>query len=379
MNSNRKTSALLPDTYFACAERDSDAAIMDVHRLLGNDKHLQVLIDAVPLMVMILNTKRQIVAVNRQTLDIYRMNIKDVLGKRPGEIIGCIHSVDGPNGCGTSKSCRACGAVNTIVQSMAENRPASEECRILLQSGQALDWKITATPMVLAGQSLQCLMIEDISHQKRRQVLERTFFHDILNTIGGIVGFSRVMAEENEPSEELQEIILMADELLEEVQSQRELVLAENGELNLNFEAIDLRTFLTHMASRYRNHPVTGGRGICVNIPEDRTIVTDGRLLRRVMGNMIKNALEASKEADTVSIFTRLEADQTIISVQNAEVIPEDIRLQIFKRSFSTKEGLGRGIGTYSMKLLGEQYLGGHVSFSSEEQDGTTFWISLPH
>jgi signal transduction histidine kinase len=57
--------------------------------------------------------------------------------------------------------------------------------------------------------------------------------------------------------------------------------------------------------------------------------------------------------------------------------MPKEVQMQIFQRSFSTK-GKGRGIGTYSIKLLTETYLGGKVSFRSEERHGTTFRIDLP-
>jgi sensor histidine kinase regulating citrate/malate metabolism len=50
--------------------------------------------------------------------------------------------------------------------------------------------------------------------------------------------------------------------------------------------------------------------------------------------------------------------------------------MQLFQRSFSTK-GNGRGIGTYSIKLLTENYLKGKVSFFSNEEEGTVFSIEL--
>jgi signal transduction histidine kinase len=56
----------------------------------------------------------------------------------------------------------------------------------------------------------------------------------------------------------------------------------------------------------------------------------------------------------------------------------EEVQLQIFQRSFSTKASSGRGIGTHSMKLLGERYLGGRVEFTSRDGEGTTFRITLP-
>ncbi|MCP4426270.1 MAG: ATP-binding protein, partial [Chloroflexi bacterium] len=52
--------------------------------------------------------------------------------------------------------------------------------------------------------------------------------------------------------------------------------------------------------------------------------------------------------------------------------MPRDVQLQVFQRSFSTK-GSGRGLGTYSMKLLSERYLDGRVSFQSSLAEGTIF------
>jgi signal transduction histidine kinase len=63
--------------------------------------------------------------------------------------------------------------------------------------------------------------------------------------------------------------------------------------------------------------------------------------------------------------------------VHNPACIPRDAQLQIFNRSFSTK-GSGRGLGTYSVKLLAERFLNGKARFQSTPLDGTTFFVSLP-
>ncbi|MGO9255131.1 MAG: hypothetical protein ACLQU1_02335 [Bryobacteraceae bacterium] len=57
--------------------------------------------------------------------------------------------------------------------------------------------------------------------------------------------------------------------------------------------------------------------------------------------------------------------------------MPAKVRLQVFQRSFSTK-GMGRGLGTYSIKFLTERYLQGQVSFGSVEGEGTTFMACYP-
>jgi hypothetical protein len=47
------------------------------------------------------------------------------------------------------------------------------------------------------------------------------------------------------------------------------------------------------------------------------------------------------------------------------------------QRYFTTKKEQGRGLGTYGMKLIGERYLRGKVSFETSSA-GTVFTFSLP-
>jgi signal transduction histidine kinase len=111
--------------------------------------------------------------------------------------------------------------------------------------------------------------------------------------------------------------------------------------------------------------------------PASIPLCADPVLMRRVLLNMLKNALEASKEGEVVSISLSRSDSGIGISVHNPGFIPEEAQLQVFQRSFSTK-GRGRGIGTYSMKTLTEEYLGGRISFTSSEREGTTFLVELP-
>jgi sensor histidine kinase regulating citrate/malate metabolism len=99
-------------------------------------------------------------------------------------------------------------------------------------------------------------------------------------------------------------------------------------------------------------------------------IITDRTLLRRVLSNMIKNAIEASSPSEMVSIRCIQKKSSAVFSVHNAGFIPPSTQLQISQRFFSTK-GKGREIGTYSMKLFGEKYLKakfGSLPLRTEEQ-----------
>ena len=105
--------------------------------------------------------------------------------------------------------------------------------------------------------------------------------------------------------------------------------------------------------------------------------VCDELLLSRILGNMLKNALESSVQNSRIKIGCILLDNKIRFFVNNAGYIPQDIQNQIFQRSFSTK-GKGRGLGTYSMKLLTERYLKGKVFFISSEKEGTTFYAEFP-
>ena len=102
-----------------------------------------------------------------------------------------------------------------------------------------------------------------------------------------------------------------------------------------------------------------------------------GTPLRRVIGNLIKNALEASEKGQTVTLGCTAVDTGVEFWVNNAGSMPRPVQLQMFQRSFSTK-GAGRGLGTYSVKLLTGKYLKGKVSFTTSPDAGTTFRVSYP-
>ena len=104
---------------------------------------------------------------------------------------------------------------------------------------------------------------------------------------------------------------------------------------------------------------------------------SDETILAHVLNSMVKNAFEASLRGMEIALGCYAEEQAVVFRVRNSTVMTEDVQSQVFQRSFSTR-GSGRGLGTYSMRLLTEQYLGGKVGFSSAEGAGTTFYVRLP-
>ena len=368
-------------THFALPER-ADSKTLEIQiEQFKTETFLNIIADAVPSMLVILNKERQIVYANKTFLkNIKADDFLSILGTRPGEALKCVHAGNAPGGCGTSKSCRYCGTVNAIMEAQ-KNKHCVMECRISTENNASLDLEIKTTPMIRNGESFTIFAVKDISDEKRREALERIFFHDVLNSAGGISGLSSILLEEKNP-EALAEILPMihrtADNLVEEIKSQQQLYKAEQGDLEVNHKKLNSLHILNETAQTYIAHEVSTNKKIVVdkNSPEI-VFNSDPVLLRRILGNMIKNALEASTEGSEVILSCKQEADFIRFLIHNSIYMPKEVQLQMFQRSFSTK-GAGRGIGTYSMKLLGEKYLAGKVDFFSSENDGTTFFVEIP-
>lgn len=221
--------------------------------------------------------------------------------------------------------------------------------------------------------------VEDISQPKRMAVLQRVFFHDVLNTAGCILGYADYLAKEHEAVNEVSELLThLSEQLVEEINAQRDFVLAEAGDLALQVDMVVTKQVLDGLRKQYLKSPVAAERKIELGEVWSGIIWTDRRLLLRILGNVLKNALEATSPSQTVTMECSEQGADVVFAGHNSGVIHEEVQLQMFQRSFSTKGQTGRGIGTYSMKLLGERYLGGRVGFVSRLPEGTTFPLSVP-
>lgn len=369
-------------THFAPPQRDTLEEICRKAEIIQREPLLASALEAMPSMVAVLNSNRQIVATNQTLLKAFKASQAEVVQQRPGEAVGCIHANEGPAGCGTSIHCMTCGAVDAIWESQKEHGQVVRECHILAETPSgvgALDLSVTATAFDVQGEPFTLVAIEDISTRKRVAVLQRSFFHDVLNTAGCIHGYADYLASENSSDAEVRNRLLeLSGQLIEDIQSQRDLWHAEAGTLKTQPVPLNTARIVDDLRHQYLRHTVSAERSIRIAEASEATIVADKSLLMRVLGNMLKNALEATSPGNAVSLASSDHGDTVTFAVNNPEVMPREVQLQVFQRSFSTKQQAGRGIGTYSMKLFGEGYLGGKVDFTSCQNEGTTFRLTLP-
>jgi signal transduction histidine kinase len=305
--------------------------------------------------------------------------IMDPVGKRTGELYGCKHQKDAKGGCGTTEACRRCKSAEAIWEALKWNE-SLKDCRILSRkSGEDLDLRVQVHPFRCREEQFLLMSMMDISSEKRREVLEKIFFHDILNTAGGVQGLIALMMD-CEPVEAKSYVPAAAkasDRVVDQILSQRDLAAAERGDLQPMLSIVKTAELLAEIAVLFSSHDVARYKSIVIAADsQDLKLNTDRTLLSRVIGNLVKNALEAESHGAAITISCRKTERGVIFAVHNPGQMPDDSQLQVFQRSFSTK-GAGRGLGTYSIRLLTEKYLKGKVSFSTGP-GGTEFSVEYP-
>jgi signal transduction histidine kinase len=357
------------------ARRASAAEIERQAALVGASPIVAALLDAVDAVLLVLNDRRQVVAWNGPRRD------APALGLRPGELLGCANA-SGPGGCGTDPACASCGALGAILGCERTVRPLGADCLIPTAEGPSRELDVRATPVQLEGERFTVVTLRDVTAERRREALEQIFFHDILNTASAVRGWAwhvgRGGSDLNKAGERID---ALSRQLEREIRDHQAFVLAEQGTLVACPETVRAQELLDEISAMFSQHVVTRARTLqtALGAPE-LTLETDRALLGRVLVNMVRNALEATAPGGSVLLRSDREPGDGAsvrFSVHNAGAMPADVQSRVFQRSFSTK-GPGRGLGTYGMKLLGERYLRGAVSFTSCPTAGTTFAIRLP-
>jgi hypothetical protein len=370
------------ETYFAPADRASAQALRAQVVQVVEHPVIEAVLESFCGHVLVLNRQRQILAASPEFKEaLTACGIEDFVGLRPGEALGCEHAEEGPAGCGTSLACQHCGAALAILLAQCCLGPVYEECWISMRrknKRESIEFRAKATPITLTGLDLVVLALHDISDQKRRGALEQSFLHDARNLLSGIVTWTDVL-QQDRPDEGTTSLRTLALQLRELLSGHSVLAQAEKGELAVSNGSIDLSALARMLNQSFSHHPSGEGKTFVVHFPgAAAALISDQNILMRILSNMVTNALEASAVGATVEVRYELLGGHPTFSVHNSGAIPEHVAPRIFQRSFSTKTEPGHGLGTYGMRLLAEQYLGGHVSFTSSRDEGTTFSLVLP-
>lgn len=212
--------------------------------------------------------------------------------------------------------------------------------------------------------------------------------HDMRAPLSSIKAYSGVLSQGNLSKE--QQIRLAnifarnQDSLLEIVDNILEIEQLQSGmPIELNYSEFDI-AYLTVLVSENVSAQA-GEKSIIVQYdpdPPELMIMADREKVKRVMTNLVSNAVKYTAENGTISVSCIVENGCALFSVTDTGYgIPTHELPHIFDR-FRRLDGhrhmaVGTGLGLSIVKSLVEAH-GGTIGVSSEEGMGSTFVVSLP-
>ncbi|WXG39406.1 MAG: PAS domain S-box protein [Candidatus Freyarchaeum deiterrae] len=116
---------------------------------------------------------------------------------------------------------------------------------------------------------------------------------------------------------------------------------------------------------------------VYMGIEEDLQLAIDPTMMRRVLANLIENAVQAMPNGGQLKIKASKKGDSVLIGVEDTGVgIPGENLSKLFQPLFTTK-AKGQGLGLAVCNRLVEAH-GGSITVESEVGKGSTFTVEIP-
>jgi len=162
-----------------------------IGKLLNQEGFLKALFDSIPCGVLIVDRDRRIQAVNNVMERTFGISSAEVIDKRGGEALRCIHASESPKGCGFADECQSCQVFNTALKALSGGQIHRKKANLqLLTNGKTLDLVllVSAAPLYHEGARLAIIMLENITELNtlRRRLKTEQGFSGIIGRDAGM-------------------------------------------------------------------------------------------------------------------------------------------------------------------------------------------------
>jgi signal transduction histidine kinase len=221
----------------------------------------------------------------------------------------------------------------------------------------------------------------------RRDDLTHMIVHDLRSPLTIVTGYidalKRVAAAKFTPTEAkyIAQAQRGADNMREMITTLLDVGRLESGQMPLRMEPHDIGEIAREAAHRFS--PVLGNRALHCEVPPDPVLVScDADVIRRVLENLINNALKFTKSDGAIYINVEPGEAGVQLSVRDdGPGIPPDQHSRIFEKFGQTDSGAQQrhstGLGLAFCRLAVEAHLG-KIGVQSEPGQGSRFWFALP-
>ncbi|HRG75552.1 MAG TPA: HAMP domain-containing sensor histidine kinase, partial [Leptospiraceae bacterium] len=210
--------------------------------------------------------------------------------------------------------------------------------------------------------------------------------HDLRSPIGGIISLIQIMLEEDDSSENRKYLELalqsgkhainIANDILEMIQS-------SNIKNVLDKETTELNDFLKNCIQFQELQAKEKSIEILFSSTVDKVFSEINRdKMMRAITNLLSNATKFTKKGGKIEVSLTLKNKHPFITVKDSGIgIPKSKQPFLFEkfsiaRRAGTRGEKSTGLGMFIVKEIIDRHAG-KISFDSEENKGTSFYIEL--
>lgn len=224
-----------------------------------------------------------------------------------------------------------------------------------------------------------------------RENVDRINQHDLKNPLSAVINNLALLREDNVDEATNRELVMAAssaaNNMLRMIHLNLDLYKMETGQYELSPQKMLPIVLCWQVMCEWRS--LSQGRDIKQRLRVNGEVVTrlshsapislmtEELLCYCMLSNLLKNALEASPEGETVTVEVNQGEGFLEFAISNQGEIPEDIRERFFEKYATHGKRGGTGLGTYSAKLIADT-LGADISFQTDSVNGTRLSVRFP-
>ena len=224
--------------------------------------------------------------------------------------------------------------------------------------------------------------------QRQKEELTQLIVHDLKNPLTSIQMNARFLAESPLQGEErgaARDILDSTASLCRMVMNLLDICRSEDGALVPKWAEVDLRALSDGVVNEYGRQSRDKGVELRSEVRlDDTAIVADGDLLRRVLENLVVNAIRHSSSSAFIEVVILSSALHVELQVRDqGPGVPEEHRERVFDKYArlesepSPDSERNRGLGLTFCRIAAEAH-GGKIWVEANEPRGAAFIVRLP-
>jgi PAS domain S-box-containing protein len=347
--------------------------------------HLEALFASIGEGVVATDENGTITRINQVALDLLGMRRSDALHKHFLSVFIAVYDNGSPVG----------AFDRSIVKAFQTGKTVQARTLYQQKDGGLLPVQLAVSPIIFRGKPIGAIEVfHDLTDEIESDKLKSDFIsiasHQLRTPLSAINMYTMMLRDglagplNDQQLPYLQTILTSVERMNILIDTLLNITRIEAGGIVIKQRTVQLNELAAEMLQEFVPAAKAKGISLSYKLPEAMEPVrTDSLLVREVCANLLSNAIKYTPEGGTVELTLRETPKEIRWTVADTGYgIPKDEQKNIFLKFFRAgnivnKDVSGTGLGLYLIKNIAES-LGGELWFESIENEGSTFFFSLP-